>query len=107
MPDLTHYAELITARLQELDARIHDLDHELGEPKSADLDDQSIDLEDDEVLERLGVVAQKEMALLELAMGRINDGSFGICKKCEEAISEARLNAVPYALLCKNCAKSG
>lgn len=107
MPDLTHYAELITARLQELDARIHDLDHELGEPKSADLDDQSIDLEDDEVLERLGVVAQKEMALLELAMGRIKDGSFGICKKCEEAISEARLNAVPYALLCKNCAKSG
>ena len=107
MPDLTYYAKLITDRLQELDVRIHDLDHELGEPKSADLNEQSIDLEDDEVLEGLGMVAQKEMALLELAMGRIKDGSFGICKKCEEPISEARLNAVPYAPLCKGCATSG
>ena len=106
MPDLHHYAKLITARLQELDVRIHDLDHELGEPKSADMNDQSIDLEDDEVLEGLGVVAQKEIAMLELAMGRIKDGSFGICKKCEEPISEARLNAVLYAPLCKGCATS-
>lgn len=104
MIDLTHYAELISARMKELDDRIHDVDHELGEPKSADMNDQSIDLEDDEVLEGLGMAAQKEIALLDLAMKRIKDGSFGICKKCEEPISEARLNAVLYAPLCKNCA---
>ena len=77
---------------------------ELGEPKSADMNDQSIDLEDDEVLESLGMAAQKEISLLNLAMERIKDGSFGICKKCEEPISEARLNAVLYAPLCKHCA---
>ena len=104
MPDLTHYAQLISARLQELDARMHKVDHELGEPKSADLNDQSIDLEDDEVLEGLGVAAQKEIALLNLAMGRIKDSSFGICKKCAEPISDAMLNAVLYAPLCKRCA---
>jgi len=104
MLDLTHYAELISARLQELDVRIHEVDHELGEPKSADLNDQSIDLEDDEVLEGLGMAAQKEIALLNLAMKRINDGRFGICKKCEEPISDARLNALLYAPLCKRCA---
>ena len=104
MLDLDRYAELIGARLQELDTRIHEVDHELGEPKSADLDEQSIDLEDDEVLESLGVAAQKEVALLNLAMARIEDGSYGICKKCEGPISEARLNAVLYAPLCKHCA---
>jgi RNA polymerase-binding transcription factor DksA len=104
MPDLTHYAQLISTRLQELDARVHEVDHELGEPKSADMNDQSIDLEDDEVLEGLGNAAKNEIALLNLAMGRIKDGSFGICKKCEEPISEARLNAVLYAPLCKRCA---
>ncbi|MEH6523888.1 TraR/DksA family transcriptional regulator [Sulfitobacter sp.] len=104
MPDLTHYAQLISTRLQELDTRIHEVDHELGEPKSADMNDQSIDLEDDEVLEGLGMAAQKEIALLNLAMTRIKDGSYGICKKCEEPISEARLNAVLYAPLCKRCA---
>ena len=104
MTDLTYYENLINARLSELDARIHDVDHELGEPKSADLNEQSIDLEDDEVLEGLGVAAQKETGLLRLALKRIKDGSFGICKKCEQPISKARLNAVPYAPLCKNCA---
>lgn len=104
MPDLNHYTKLISARLQELDARVHEVDHELGEPKSADMNDQSIDLEDDEVLEGLGIAAQREISLLNLAMARIEDGSFGICKKCDAPISEARLNAVLYAPLCKGCA---
>ncbi|MGB3245055.1 MAG: TraR/DksA family transcriptional regulator [Sulfitobacter sp.] len=107
MPDMTHFAELISARLQELDARVHEVDHELGEPKSADMNEQSIDLEDDEVLEGLGLAAQKEIALLELAMGRIKDGTYGICNKCKEPISEARLSAVLYTPLCKSCAKGG
>ncbi|MGB7244117.1 MAG: TraR/DksA C4-type zinc finger protein [Sulfitobacter sp.] len=107
MPDLTFYADLISARLQELGARIHEIDHELGEPKSADLDEQAIDLEDDEVLEGLGTAAQKEISLLKLALDRIKDGNFGVCQNCEEAISEDRLRAVLYAPLCKRCATGG
>lgn len=104
MPDLTHFGNLITARLQELDERVHELDHELGEPKTADLDDQSIDLEDDEVLESLGLAAQKEITLLNRAMTRIENGSYGICKKCGDPISKERLEAVLYTQLCKRCA---
>ncbi|EEB82532.1 TraR/DksA family transcriptional regulator [Roseobacter sp. GAI101] len=104
MPDLTHFGNLITARLQELDERVHELDHELGEPKTADLDDQSIDLEDDEVLESLGLAAQKEIMLLNRAITRIENGSYGICKKCGDQISKERLEAVLYTQLCKRCA---
>ncbi|NOR30619.1 MAG: TraR/DksA family transcriptional regulator [Sulfitobacter sp.] len=107
MLDQSHYARLINARLQELDARVHEVDHELGEPKSADMNEQSIDLEDDEVLEGIGLAAQKEIGLLNLALERIKDGSYGICKKCGEPISEARLAAVLYAPLCKSCATNG
>ncbi|WP_299417758.1 TraR/DksA family transcriptional regulator [uncultured Sulfitobacter sp.] len=105
MPDLNHFQKQITDRLAELDVRIHEVDHELGEPKSADLNEQAIDIEDDEVLESLGAAAQKEVALLKLALQRIKDGSYGICQKCEEPISEARLEAVLYAPLCKRCAQ--
>jgi DnaK suppressor protein len=105
MLDLNHFQKLITDRLVELDVRIHEVDHELGEPKSADLNEQAIDIEDDEVLESLGAAAQKEVALLKTALKRIKDGSYGICQKCEESISEARLEAVPYAPLCKRCAQ--
>jgi DnaK suppressor protein len=47
MLDLNHFQKLITDRLVELDVRIHEVDHELGEPKSADLNEQAIDIEDD------------------------------------------------------------
>ncbi len=106
MPDLNHHKKIILDRLGELEERIHEVDHELGEPKSADLNEQAIDIEDDEVLESLGAAAQKEIALLKLALKRIQDGTYGICKNCENAISEARLEAVPYAPLCKNCAQA-
>jgi DnaK suppressor protein len=37
------------------------------------------------------------------ALGRIRDGSFGICIDCESAISPRRLAAVPWAPRCIQC----
>ena len=37
------------------------------------------------------------------ALGRIHDGSFGICQRCEEDIHPKRLAAVPWAAFCINC----
>ena len=37
------------------------------------------------------------------ALGRIADGSFGICMHCEEEISPKRLNAVPQTPYCITC----
>jgi DnaK suppressor protein len=37
------------------------------------------------------------------ALGRIHDGSFGVCQRCEEDIHPKRLAAVPWAAFCINC----
>lgn len=37
------------------------------------------------------------------ALGRIEDGSFGICAHCEEEISPRRLVAVPWSPFCIEC----
>jgi DnaK suppressor protein len=37
------------------------------------------------------------------ALERIEDGEFGICESCEEAIGEARLKARPVTTLCIDC----
>ena len=37
------------------------------------------------------------------ALERIDAGTFGICEKCEEEISEARLKARPVTTLCIDC----
>ena len=104
MIDLARHQAAIEFRLKELDQRMYDIEEELDAPKTADLNDQAIDLEDDEVLEGVGLAAQNEAGLLRAALKRIEDGSYGYCAECEEEISPARLDAVPYALLCRTCA---
>ncbi len=103
--DHQHYKTLMIDRLAELGVRVKHIDAELGIPKPADLEEQAIDIEDDEVLEHLGVAAQKEAFLLQQALKRIENGTYGICLECDEAISKERLDAVPYAPLCKSCAR--
>ena len=40
---------------------------------------------------------------LRSALGRINDGSYGLCLDCEEEIAPKRLKAIPWAELCIGC----
>lgn len=107
MIDRDHFKHLITERLNALGVRMHEIDSELGHRLTADLEDQAIDLEDDEVLEGLGAAARKEIDLLKQAIRRIEDGSYGICLKCGDPISRERLEAVLYTPLCRTCANSG
>jgi DnaK suppressor protein len=37
------------------------------------------------------------------ALVRINDGSYGVCLKCDNAINPKRLDAVPWAEYCLDC----
>lgn len=37
------------------------------------------------------------------ALARIEDGTYGLCERCEEPIPEKRLAAVPWAGLCAPC----
>jgi RNA polymerase-binding protein DksA len=38
------------------------------------------------------------------ALKRIEDGSFGQCQECGKTIPQPRLEAIPYAALCVQCA---
>ena len=40
---------------------------------------------------------------IDKALGRIADGTFGICERCEEEISIKRLEARPVTTLCIRC----
>jgi len=47
-----------------------------------------------------------ELSLIEAALQRIKDGTYGICAHCEEPISAQRLRAVPWAKYCIQCEDS-
>jgi DnaK suppressor protein len=44
--------------------------------------------------------AERLLAEIEGALGRIADGTYGICAVCGRPIDAERLEAVPYATLC-------
>lgn len=48
---------------------------------------------------------RKLIGKIEEALGRIEDGSYGICESCGEDISEERLTARPVTTLCFDCKK--
>jgi DnaK suppressor protein len=37
------------------------------------------------------------------ALARIEDGSYGLCERCEESIPPKRLDALPWARMCIRC----
>ncbi len=43
------------------------------------------------------------IAKIDEALGRIDDGTFGLCKDCEEPIEPRRLEARPVSTLCISC----
>jgi DnaK suppressor protein len=49
--------------------------------------------------------AVKELELVEAALGRLDDGTFGTCLRCGNDIAPARLEALPWAAYCIACQK--
>ena len=107
MANMQRARERLEKRLAELDHRLIDIEHTLDEAKPADWEEAAVESEGDEVLEELGQTGLAEIRMIEAALKRIDDGSYGICPQCGESISEARLEAVPHAPLCRHCAGAG
>jgi RNA polymerase-binding transcription factor DksA len=102
--DVSKFETRLRNRLRDLNARLSGVEAELDQPADADSEERATEREGDEVLESLGNVGLLEIRMIQAALGRIADGTFGECVACGEPISEERLNAVPHAARCKRCA---
>ncbi len=49
---------------------------------------------------------EKMLEQVELAMHRIEKGSYGVCERCGGLISPERLQVMPSATLCMGCART-
>jgi DnaK suppressor protein len=55
-------------------------------------------------LARLGEAQRRELMLIDAALERLEAGEYGLCTDCGQDIDPRRLSALPYALLCTECA---
>ena len=61
---------------------------------------------DTQLMEQTVMMMEQErdkMRLLNDALQRMSDGTFGVCEICGDNIQEARLEVIPYARYCMDC----
>ncbi len=76
---------------------------ELRQQSSGDVVDFALDSAQDEINSQLAEVESRELANLNHAIERMRQGTYGKCERCTSSIPLARLQALPYAVLCINC----
>ena len=109
--DLKRYREHLLALRRELTGDINHLEADAflndGERASADnpADNGSDSFAQEFSLELLQRDGQT-LALVEEALVRIEDGIFGKCEACENWITKARLDAIPFAKNCIACQRA-
>jgi RNA polymerase-binding transcription factor DksA len=57
-------------------------------------------------LSRLSEAERHELLRIEAALTRIDEGRWGICAECGQAIEPRRLEVLPWAIRCAGCAEA-
>ncbi|MEW5692816.1 MAG: TraR/DksA family transcriptional regulator, partial [Candidatus Hydrogenedentota bacterium] len=103
--DLKHYEKILQEELQKLRK-------DSGAELPSTDDDDVQDLVDMASSSSIKVVEQglsagdnERIRLIELALNKIKDGSYGKCIECGKDIEKERLESVPYATKCVSCKK--
>jgi RNA polymerase-binding protein DksA len=91
-------------RLAELQKRLASIKRDVTKSHSGDSAEQAQERENDEVVDAIGNETAQSIRVVTAALERIADGSYGVCESCGEEIAEGRLEAIPEATRCVNCA---
>ncbi|MGE3164158.1 MAG: TraR/DksA family transcriptional regulator [Planctomycetota bacterium] len=90
----------LTGNMQDLEQGVGDIGGSGSGGDSADLGAETYEADLSlSLLESEGNVIQK----IDAALGRLQEGSFGVCDMCEKPIPKARLKAIPWAPFCVDC----
>jgi RNA polymerase-binding protein DksA len=101
--DLHTHADRLRAELHDQEIELAGLMRDAGDgagQDQADLGATSFERDHE-----LTVVnnSREMLAQTERALGRIDDGSYGVCESCGNAIGKMRVMAFPRATLCLSC----
>jgi DnaK suppressor protein len=96
------FRKLLEAKRKELMAGGSDREEILIQNAAEDFDRLQQQLNREVAIRNL----DRESKLLkevEAALKRVEEGTFGVCLRCEEDIPEKRLKALPWAAYCVSC----
>jgi len=68
-----------------------------------DIGDQALDTYSKEFLYSLSDADRKQLLMINEALNRIEEGSYGFCLRCGKKIAAKRLDVIPWAKYCIEC----
>ena len=71
--------------------------------RQGDMADQASGNNEVHIQLKLKQTDAKILQAIEDALGRIDEGSYGVCRDCGEPIADARLEAIPWTRSCISC----
>jgi RNA polymerase-binding transcription factor DksA len=110
MPATTSDAEIRQALLErrsKLARRVTRIETDVRHqeaPLDPDSEEQVVQLENDPVLGALDASGRRELEEIDAALSRLDEGRYGACVRCGQAIDVGRLRVLPAAAHCARCA---
>jgi DnaK suppressor protein len=104
--DVSQIKQLLIARRTALEDRHGRVASDLQrskDPLVGDWSDRAIQLQNDETLQVIDTATQDELAVIDEALQRLDQGLYGTCKKCGADIESVRLRTL-HAVTCARCA---
>jgi DnaK suppressor protein len=103
--DLDRYRQLLLAKRREIEAgAIRTIGPAAGPgERRADVINQATEAAQADLQVHLHQTDSRLLRAIEDALARIERGAFGVCETCKYPISTARLDAVPWTHLCRDC----
>ena len=103
--ELDRYKQVLLAKRGELSVMIADGESPVPTAGARDGDptDRATADAEAELQIRLHQTDGRLLRAVEAALNRIRQGTFGTCEACQNPISRARLEAVPWTHHCRDC----
>jgi DnaK suppressor protein len=95
-------SEMKTKLLGELDSDLR-AEREGNKDEGMDTYDLASEERDREINFILSDRERVKIKQIDDALGRLDDGTYGVCESCGLEIAEERLQALPFTRLCRDC----
>ncbi|WP_457747428.1 RNA polymerase-binding protein DksA [Sulfurimonas sp.] len=104
--ELNYFKDILESRREQIQKNIKGVNSELDELNSLELNDEGdhASVNNNSMVESAIVQQQtNELQEIEVALGKIANGEYGICEMCEDDIGFQRLKVKPHAIYCIDC----
>ena len=104
--ELNYFKEILESRKAQILKNISGVNTELDQLNSLELNDEGdyASINNNSMVENAIVnQQQKELDEINVALGKMVSGEYGVCEMCEDDIGFQRLKVKPHAIYCIDC----